>query len=77
MLGTHGSGTDQYPKTLSITHCKSVETGLWNRSFQKQLCMLAASQDLLGDTPMGFSDEPVVVAPLPPPPKKALDRLFG
>jgi protein-tyrosine phosphatase len=49
---------------------------LWNRSFQEQLCVLACSEDLLGDEPLGFSDKPIEAEPLPPPPKMALDRLF-
>ncbi len=49
---------------------------LWNKSFQEQLCMLAAKYELLGEKPEGYDNEPVVADPLPPPPIKAFDRLI-
>ena len=49
---------------------------LWNKSFQKQLCCLAAEKNLLGDAPAGFSDEQVGRAATCPPPIRALDRLI-
>lgn len=41
---------------------------LWNRSFQKQLCLLAAREGLLGEYPTGQSNDPVVEKILAPPP---------
>jgi protein-tyrosine phosphatase len=51
------------------------KTLLWNQSFQRQLCVLAAAENLLGPKPEGFTDEPKVLKPIPPPPRTALDRL--
>ena len=49
---------------------------LWNRFFQKQLCMLAAKEGLLGNKPEGQTDDPIVSEPLKPPPiRSALDQL--
>lgn len=33
---------------------------LTTRSFQRQLCNLAAKEELLGDKPEGYDDEPVL-----------------
>ncbi len=41
---------------------------LWNKSFQRQLCVLAAKEGLLGEKPEGYSDEPMDDV-VPPPPK--------
>ena len=49
---------------------------LWNKSFQKQLCLLAARNNLLGDKPEDTSDDPMEPERVPPPPRKAFDRLF-
>mmetsp|Transcript_6676 Transcript_6676/g.9578 ORF Transcript_6676/g.9578 Transcript_6676/m.9578 type:complete len:234 (+) Transcript_6676:28-729(+) len=49
---------------------------LWNKSFQKQLCCLAAQKDLLGDAPAGFSDEQVGTVATFSPPIRAFDRLI-
>lgn len=50
---------------------------LWNRSFQVQLCMLAAREGLLGACPAGYANEPPSDDVLGPPPtaKSSLDRL--
>merc|ERR1719354_551783 len=48
---------------------------LWNKSFQEQLCMMAAEHNLLGEKPEGYDDEPICKVLLPPPPIKAFDRL--
>mmetsp|Transcript_26108 Transcript_26108/g.36807 ORF Transcript_26108/g.36807 Transcript_26108/m.36807 type:complete len:220 (-) Transcript_26108:128-787(-) len=49
---------------------------LWNRSFQRQLCMLAMKEGLLGEKPTGYTDDPIVLAPPPVAPRNALDRLL-
>mmetsp|Transcript_8107 Transcript_8107/g.10894 ORF Transcript_8107/g.10894 Transcript_8107/m.10894 type:complete len:236 (+) Transcript_8107:71-778(+) len=49
---------------------------LSNVSFQKQLCLLAAKEGLLGEKPEGFTDDDIAVIPLPPPPRQALESLF-
>ena len=36
---------------------------LTNESFRHQLCDLAAAEDLLGDKPTGYSDEPIESTP--------------
>lgn len=61
----------------SVRHCtdKRGHRFLWNKSFQKQLCCLAAQHDLLGDAPDGFSDKQVGRETTRPPPIRALDRL--
>jgi len=41
---------------------------LWNRSFQQQLCVLAAKEGLLGEKPEGYSDEPIGEVLFQPPP---------
>lgn len=49
---------------------------LTNLCFQRQLCQLAAKHGLLGDSPSGFSNDPL---PIPAPPtdySDALNRLF-
>lgn len=51
---------------------------LSNKSFQAQLCKLAADENLLGVKPPGYSDDPLEeTAPPRPPTSAALDRLFG
>mmetsp|Transcript_3478 Transcript_3478/g.6924 ORF Transcript_3478/g.6924 Transcript_3478/m.6924 type:complete len:211 (+) Transcript_3478:619-1251(+) len=45
---------------------------LWNRSFQMQLCMLAAHHDLLGAKPPNQTDDPIEQAPLSPPSTKSV-----
>ena len=53
------------------------KTLLWNKSFQRQLCSLAAQHDLLGSKPDEFDNSPIVEEPLQPPPiKAAFDRLL-
>ena len=47
-----------------------------NKSFQKELCIFAARHNLLGDKPEGFADDPIKPNELPPPPRRALDRLL-
>jgi hypothetical protein len=52
---------------------------LWNKSFRKQLCILAANEGLLGEKPVGFDDAKIVEESLPPPPqipKQALAKLL-
>uniref|UniRef100_A0A7S4IL86 Protein-serine/threonine phosphatase n=1 Tax=Odontella aurita TaxID=265563 RepID=A0A7S4IL86_9STRA len=50
---------------------------LQNKSFQVQLCLLAAEENLLGDRPAGYDDTPLKKDPPRPPPSAALRRLFG
>ena len=50
---------------------------LWNKSFQKELCLLALKHDLLGEKPAGVSDDPIPKPVLKPPPREALDQWFG
>jgi protein-tyrosine phosphatase len=63
-----------------VEHCMRRRGAvLWNRSFQKQLCLLAAEEGLLGAKPAGYSDEPSVpihVGPAQPPARDALSKLF-
>lgn len=49
---------------------------LSNKSFQKELCVLASKWDLLGDPPVGFSDDPIEETPIAPPPMRAFDSLI-
>jgi len=59
-----------------VDHCiKKRGSLLWNRSFQEQLCVLAAEHGLLGEKPEGYDDKPISKVPLAPPPIKAFDRL--
>ena len=59
---------EQQPLLETVKHViKQRGAVLWNRSFQKQLCLLAAKEGLLGDYPEGQSNEPMVEQPLPPP----------
>ena len=55
---------------------KKRGTILSNKSFRKQLCIFAASIDKLGEKPDGYVNDAIVEEPLPPPPIRALDRLF-
>lgn len=41
---------------------------LWNRSFQEQLCVLAAKEGLLGNKPEGYSDDEPFDRAMPPAP---------
>ena len=60
-----------------VMHCiQQRKVILWNKSFRKQLCILAAKYELLGEKPEGYDDEPIVEEPLPPPPIRALDRIL-
>jgi predicted protein tyrosine phosphatase len=60
-----------------VEHCaKQRKRILWNKYFRKQLCLLAAQNGLLGDKPEGYDDEPIIEVPIPPPPKRALDKLL-
>mmetsp|Transcript_46477 Transcript_46477/g.68703 ORF Transcript_46477/g.68703 Transcript_46477/m.68703 type:complete len:217 (-) Transcript_46477:644-1294(-) len=50
---------------------------LQNKSFQKELCILAREHGLLGAKPEGFSDEPIQNISSPPPPIiRAMDKLL-
>lgn len=53
-------------------------TVLWNKSFQRQLCALAAREGLLGEKPEGYSDEPLDCISLPEAPEfgSLFDKLF-
>jgi hypothetical protein len=42
---------------------------LWNRSFQEQLCTLAAQEVLLEDKPQDYTDDPIEDISLSPPPQ--------
>jgi protein-tyrosine phosphatase len=47
---------------------------LWNRSFQRQLCDLAQQENLLGPSPPGYNDGPIVdTLPAPPPAHCSMD----
>jgi hypothetical protein len=61
-----------------VQHCVNCRgVVLWNRSFQKQLCLLAAVQGLLGTKPPGYSDDPIVAVELSHPAvSEAFNRLF-
>mmetsp|Transcript_9701 Transcript_9701/g.14598 ORF Transcript_9701/g.14598 Transcript_9701/m.14598 type:complete len:219 (+) Transcript_9701:59-715(+) len=69
---------EKTPLLEVVKKCTEAKQGplLWNKSFQEQLCVLAAANDLLGDKPEGFSDEPLKKEKIAPPPKSALDRLL-
>jgi len=49
---------------------------LSNKTFQRELCVLAARQGLLGEKPTGFCDEPIENTDIPPPLVKAFDKLL-
>eukprot|EP00568_Trieres_chinensis_P005327 CAMPEP_0183307294 /NCGR_PEP_ID=MMETSP0160_2-20130417/17245_1 /TAXON_ID=2839 ORGANISM="Odontella Sinensis, Strain Grunow 1884" /NCGR_SAMPLE_ID=MMETSP0160_2 /ASSEMBLY_ACC=CAM_ASM_000250 /LENGTH=149 /DNA_ID=CAMNT_0025470849 /DNA_START=244 /DNA_END=693 /DNA_ORIENTATION=+ len=60
---------------LDVVHnCVDKRRGfvLSNRSFRRQLCLLAAAEGLLGQKPAGFDDDPIEKAITKPPPKHAL-----
>jgi len=69
---------ERTPLLEVVERCIRAKQGplLWNKFFQEQLCLLAAENDLLGEKPEGFSDEPIQKGHIPPPPKSALDRLI-
>mmetsp|Transcript_2974 Transcript_2974/g.3586 ORF Transcript_2974/g.3586 Transcript_2974/m.3586 type:complete len:217 (-) Transcript_2974:703-1353(-) len=65
-------------KVVQDCLAKTHGTLLWNRSFQRQLCMLAMQEGLLGEKPKGYTNEPIeenIVAP-PLAARSALDRLL-
>ncbi len=60
----------------AVQHCiEKRGIVLTNKSFQRQLCIFALEEGLLGTKPEGFSDQPIAITPPPPPPLKALERL--
>ena len=68
---------EQVSIVQAVKHCLEKRKSFhWNKSFQKQLCILAAEHNLLGSKPDGYDDSPMVMKRLPPPPIKAFDRLL-
>uniref|UniRef100_A0A7S2I1G1 Protein-serine/threonine phosphatase n=1 Tax=Helicotheca tamesis TaxID=374047 RepID=A0A7S2I1G1_9STRA len=61
-----------------VSHCvKRRVFILSNMSFQKQLCILAKKEGLLGAKPEGYTDDELNDVPfLMPPPQEALGRMF-
>ena len=58
-----------------VQHCVAQRGSfLWNRSFQKQLCLLAAREHLLAEAPAGYSDEPIEATGLSPPPRSKREK---
>lgn len=67
---------EQIPVLQAVEHCVEQRgCVLWNRSFQKQLCILAKQENLLGAKPEGYCGDPIEDPILPPPPPTALDHL--
>eukprot|EP00545_Synedropsis_sp_CCMP1620_P007852 CAMPEP_0119007602 /NCGR_PEP_ID=MMETSP1176-20130426/3121_1 /TAXON_ID=265551 /ORGANISM="Synedropsis recta cf, Strain CCMP1620" /LENGTH=228 /DNA_ID=CAMNT_0006959783 /DNA_START=944 /DNA_END=1630 /DNA_ORIENTATION=+ len=62
----------------AVEHCMRRRGAvLWNHSFQKQLCLLAAEEGLLGTKPAGYNDDPILeVGTARPPAHEALAKLF-
>ena len=68
---------EQVDVVKAVDHClRQRQALLWNKSFRKQLCILAAKHELLGNIPEGYDNEPIIDEPLPPPPIQGLDRLL-
>lgn len=69
---------EQVTVVQAVERClEKRKTLLWNKSFQRQLCSLAAQHDLLGSKPDEFDNSPIVEEVLPPPPIiAAFDRLL-
>lgn len=64
---------EQVSVVQAVQHCLEKRKNLlWNKTFRRQLCSLAAKNDLLGDKPDGYDDSPIVELLLPPPPIKNL-----
>jgi len=67
---------EQVPLLDVVRNCVAKRGSvLWNQSFQRQLCMLAMQEGLLGPKPIGYTDEEIKAIPIGPPPRTALDKL--
>jgi len=62
---------------LDVVQLAKAKRGmiLTNLSFQRQLCELAAREELLGDRPEGYTDDPVADIPPPPSFRDAFDSV--
>mmetsp|Transcript_6260 Transcript_6260/g.9093 ORF Transcript_6260/g.9093 Transcript_6260/m.9093 type:complete len:215 (+) Transcript_6260:309-953(+) len=68
---------EQIPVIDAVRYCIDKRgTILTNESFQKQLCILAKQNGLLGDYPESYSDSPVKCIKVYRKPSSALRRLF-